>query len=593
MNKNKETQLKQKIMQLAQQKKYSEAKDIALKLSKVLPKDIEVWFALAQLQERLGEFELAVRSYYQVCQGPSSRYADAIEKSVVLCWRHKFLSLGVAPARELIKLKPKSAEAYFYLGFFWFESRHYLTAEPYLVKAAQLDPENITYQSYCGQLNTFIARPEKAILYYEKGQKLKADAHSVFTSNIMTHNYADSVSDERVFEIHRSFGEKIEREFINNDSLVHLEAPRPKRLKVAYVSADFKAHSVSYFFKAIIESYSKENFEVICYSDVEKPDAMTEYFQGISERWCESYGMSDEVLYQQIIDDQVDILVDLVGYTGSIRLGVFARRAAPVQVTYLGYPNTTGLSRMDYRITDNWSDPEGQTDAFYTESLKRLPRGFLCFTPASDAPEVSALPALTEGVKGVCFGSFNAFAKLSPKLINIWVKLLLAIPHSTLYLKAKPLCEKALCEWLWGEFEKGGLDRKRVLLQGWEFEISSHLEQYSKIDIHLDSYPYNGTTTICESLWQGVPVISLAGRSHRSRVGLSLLTQVGLEDYIAQNESEYINIAIEKASNLAELAKLRGVLRERMRESSLVDRTRFIDELEGAYEQMWGEKSLQ
>jgi len=592
MNKNKETQLKQKIMHLANQKKYTEAKGVALKLSKVLPKDIEVWFALAQLQEHLGEFELAVRSYYQVCQGPSPRYAVAVEKAVILCWSNNFLKLGMAPARELIKLKPKSAEAFFYLGYFWFESLHFLTAEPYLVKAAQLDPEDATYQSYCAQLNTFIARPEKAILYYEKGQKLKADAPSVFTSSIMTHNYADSISDERVFEVHRSFGEKIEHEFINTDSLVHLDAPRPKRLKVAYVSADFKAHSVSYFLKAMVGSYSKEKFEVICYSDVEEPDAVTEYFQGISERWCESFSMSDEALYQQIIDDQIDILVDLGGYTGSIRLGVFARRAAPVQVTYLGYPNTTGLSRMDYRITDNWSDPEGQTDAFYTESLKRLPRGFLCFTPASDAPDVSALPALKDDAKGVCFGSFNAFTKLSPKLLNIWVKLLLSVPSSTLYLKAQPLCEEALREWVWGVFEKEGVDRKRVLLQGWEFEISSHLEQYSKVDIHLDSYPYNGTTTICESLWQGVPVISLAGRSHRSRVGLSLLSQVGLEDYIAQNESEYINIAIEKASNLVELAKLRGGLRERMRGSSLVDRKRFIEELEGSYEQMWEEKSL-
>jgi len=592
MNKNKEAQLKQEIMQLASQKKYAEAKDIAFKLSRTLPKDIEVWFALAQLQEHLGEFELAVRSYYQVCQGPSPRYAVAVEKAVVLCWRNNFIKLGLVPARELIRLKPKSAEAFFYMGFFWFESRHYLTAEPYLVKAAQLDPKDATYQSYCGQLNTYIGRPEKAIVYYEKGQKLKADAHSVFTSSIMTHNYADSISDECVFEVHRSFGESIEHEFIKNNAMVHLKVPRPKRLKVAYVSADFRAHSVSYFAKAIVESYSKENFEVICYSDVEKPDAVTEYFQGVSEHWCEVYGMSDEELYKQIIDDQVDILVDLIGLTGSIRLGVFARRAAPVQVTYLGYPNTTGLSRMDYRITDNWSDPEGQTDKFYTESLKRLPGGFLCYTPASDAPDVSALPALKEGAKGVCFGSFNSFTKLSPKLIKLWVKLLLAIPHSTLYCKAQPLGEKALCEWLWGEFEKEGVDRKRVLLQGWEFKISSHLEQYSKVDIHLDSYPYNGTTTICESLWQGVPVISLAGSSHRSRVGLSLLTQVGLESYIAHNEDEYISIATEKASSLEELAGLREVLRERVRESSLMDRSRFIGELESTYEQMWEEKSL-
>lgn len=590
MNKNKEAQLKQKIMQLANQKKYVEAKDLALKLSKALPKDIEAWFALAQLHEKLDEFELAVKSYYQVCQGPSSRYAAAVERAVILCWQHRLLSLGVAPARELIKLQPKSADAHFYLGYFWFESRHYLTAEPYLAKASELAPKNALYQNYCGQLNTFIARPEKAISYYEKGQKLKTDTYSVFTSSIMTHNYADSISEDRIFEAHRSFGEMLERDLLQGDNLVEVKGKRPSRLKIAYLSPDFKSHSVSYFFKAILETYSKDRFELMCYSDVEKPDAVTDYFRGESEYWCDSFGMTDEALYQQIVDDKVDVLVDLAGYAGSVRLGVFARRAAPLQVTYLGYPNTTGLSQMDYRITDHWSDPEGEADAYYTETLKRLPGGFLCYTPAADAPDVSALPALKKGASGVCFGSFNAFAKLSPKLIGVWVKLLVAIPNATLYIKAKPLDEKALCEWVWKTFEKGGVERSRVLLQGWEFEVSSHLDQYSKVDIHLDSYPYNGTTTICESLWQGVPVISLAGSSHRSRVGLSLLSQLGLGSYVACNEDEYVKIALEKSSNLAELCDTRKELRGRMRESTLLDRVRFIAELEGAYDQMWEEK---
>ena len=592
MNKNKEMKLKQRVMQLAQQKKYPEARDVALSLVQVLPKDIEVWFALAQLQERLGEFESAVRSYYQVCQGPSPRYEMALEKAVLLCWEHKFISLGVSPARALIKLKPNSSQAYFYLGFFWFEARHYLAAEPYLVKAAEMAPDDALLQLYCGQLYTFIAQPEKAIVYYKRCQKLNPDDNHAFVSSILTHNYTCEISDEQIFQVHKEFAKKIELGCLSDEGESGVYSSRPDRLKVAYISADFRAHSVAYFFKAMIESYSKDKYELVCYSDVETPDSVTEYFKSLSGCWLDSHKMTDEELYQQVRADGVDILVDLAGYAGSIRLGVFARRAASVQVTYLGYPNTTGLLAMDYRITDELSDPEGQTEAFHTEVLKRLPGGFLCFTPADNSPDVSPLPALKAGGGGVCFGSFNSFSKLSMRLLNLWVKVLLAVPNSTLYVKSKPLAEEALREWVWRTFEEKGVDRARVTLKGWESEVSSHLEQYSKVDIHLDSYPYNGTTTICESLWQGVPVISLVGLSHRSRVGLSILSQVGLDSYVAHNEQEYVNIAIDKAANVGELCGLREGLREKMRSSSLLDRSRFIGELEAVYEQMWVEKNL-
>jgi len=516
----------------------------------------------------------------------------ALEKAVLLCWEHKFISLGVSPARALIKLKPNSSQAYFYLGFFWFEARHYLAAEPYLVKAAEMAPDDALLQLYCGQLYTFIAQPEKAIVYYKRCQKLNPDDNHAFVSSILTHNYTCEISDEQIFQVHKEFAEKIELGCLSDEGGSGVYSSRPDRLKVAYISADFRAHSVAYFFKAMIESYSKDKYELVCYSDVETPDSVTEYFKSLSGCWLDSHKMTDEELYQQVRADGVDILVDLAGYAGSIRLGVFARRAASVQVTYLGYPNTTGLLAMDYRITDELSDPEGQTEAFHTEVLKRLPGGFLCFTPADNSPDVSPLPALKAGGGGVCFGSFNSFSKLSMRLLNLWVKVLLAVPNSTLYVKSKPLAEEALREWVWRTFEEKGVDRARVTLKGWESEVSSHLEQYSKVDIHLDSYPYNGTTTICESLWQGVPVISLVGLSHRSRVGLSILSQVGLDSYVAHNEQEYVNIAIDKAANVGELCGLREGLREKMRSSSLLDRSRFIGELEAVYEQMWVEKNL-
>jgi len=592
MNKNKELKLKQSLMKLAQQKKYAEARSVALKLLKAFPKDIELLFALAQLQEHLGEFEAAVRSYYKVCDGPSSRYVAAVERSVMLCLEHKMFTLGLAPARALIKLKPNSSGAYFNLGYFWFELKQYMAAEPYMVKASDLDPDNAVIKAYCGQIYTFIAQPEKAISYLEQNQKLKIDDMPQHGSYVMTHNYVYDISEDAVYKAHCSYAKKVEQKYPHITPLPSKKSSRPERLKVGYCSADFKFHSVASFFKAMIEGYSKDTFEIFCYSDVEKSDEMTSYIKGLSDHWCDSKNMSDEQLFQRVRDDQIDILVDLMGYTGTNRLGVYAQRAAPVQVTYLGYPNTTGLVEMDYRITDEWSDPKGRVEAFYTESLQRLPGGFLCFTPSDEAPDLSLLPALKEGAKGVCFGSFNAFHKISPQLLKIWAKVLLAVPNSTLYMKTKPLQEKALCEKVWETFEAEGVARDRVELSGWAQAVASHLECYDKVDIHLDSYPYNGTTTLCESFWQGVPAISLAGESHRSRVGLSLLTQLDLASYVATSEQEYIDIAIRVSEDLDALGDLRKNLRERMRQSSLMDRTRFISELEDAYENMWEQKAL-
>jgi len=592
MNKNKEIKLKQSLMKLAQQNKYGEAKKVAVKLLKELPKDVEVLFVLAQLQERLGEFEAAVRTYYKVCDGPSPRYVAAVERSVMLCLEHKMYSLGLAPARALIQIKPNSSGAYFNLGYFWFELKQYMAAEPYMVKASELDPDNAVIRASCGQIYTFIAQPEKAISYLEKNQNLKIDDMPQHGSYAMTHNYIYDISEEAVYKAHRSYAKKVEQKYPQLTSLPAMPSSRPERLKIGYCSADFKFHSVASFFKAMIEDYSKDKFEIFCYSDVDKADEMTAYIKGLSDHWCDAEGMSDEQLFQRVRDDQIDVLVDLMGYTGTNRLGVYAQRAAPVQVTYLGYPNTTGLAEMDYRITDEWSDPKGLVETFYTESLQRLPQGFLCFTPSDDAPDVSPLPALEDGAKGVCFGSFNAFHKISPQLLKTWAKVLLAIPNSTLYMKTKPLQEKALCDKVWSIFEQEGVARERIELSGWAQAISSHLECYDKVDIHLDSYPYNGTTTLCESFWQGVPAISLAGDTHRSRVGLSLLSQLDLGSYVAEGEQEYIDIAVRAAGDLKALGELRKTLRERMRHSSLMQRSRFISELEEAYESMWQEKVL-
>ena len=291
-------------------------------------------------------------------------------------------------------------------------------------------------------------------------------------------------------------------------------------------------------------------------------------------------------VFELIRKDDIDILVDLSGYTGTYRLDLFAKRAAPIQVSYLGYPNTTGMSRIDYRLVDDWTDPTGKTEKFYSESLVRLASGFLCYYPNPSAPCVSELPANGNG-RGVCFGSFNSFHKITNELLSAWANILLGIEGSTLIIKTGALHEESMRDTIHAQFETLGIEPARVELLGWNFEKLSHLDVYSKVDIHLDTSPYNGTTTTCEALWQGVPTITLTGDVHRARVGVSILTQVGLSDYIAKDLSEYVTIAVKKARDLSELSELRKTLREQMRNSMLMDVEAFSTELANAYETMY------
>ncbi len=588
MNKVKEIALKKRAMQLMTEKRYVEARAAVKKLLKAFPADVECWFALGQLQVGLGEFEFAVESFDKACQSPSPILPVALEKAVDVCIQHlpKKSKLGIVFASKLVKLKPESARAHFCLGFFLFNLRLYLSAEANILKAVELDPENVLYLNYCGQLYTYTAQIEKALYFYGKTLKINPHDRQASLCRLMTYNYADGVDEAVVIDAHRQFGVTLEKQFAQLESFSKPKNRQSSRIRLGYVSQDFKAHSVAYFFKALIENYSKERFEVTCYSDVEAPDQVTEEIKCKADHWCDSRLMSDEQLYKQVRLDQIDILVDLVGYAGASRAGVFARKAAPIQVIYLGYPNTSGLSRMDFRITDEWSDPAECKEKRYTETLVRLPSGFLCYSPNPDAPKVGELPAMRDG-KGLRFGSFNSFQKISPQMLKVWAKILSAVHGSTLLIKAQPLHEKMLCERVWLAFEAEGIDRARIELSSWTFDVCGHLENYSQVDIHLDTFPYNGTTTIFEGLWQGVPTITLAGDSHRSRVGLSILTQVGLADFVASSEQQYIDLAVRKSKDLVALAELRRELRGQLYNSPLMDRTRFISELERCYEDMY------
>jgi predicted O-linked N-acetylglucosamine transferase (SPINDLY family) len=401
-------------------------------------------------------------------------------------------------------------------------------------------------------------------------------------------NYDGHLSAATLFDAHRALDERYGRAVFRPDAHAN-DRGAERRLRVGYVSPDFRSHSVAHFLEPLLRRHDRNAVEVFCYAEVNWPDARTECFKQLADHWLLTVGMSDEEVAERIRRDRIDILVDLAGHTASghaakSRLLVFARKPAPVQMTWLGYPNTTGLKAIDYRMVDEVTDPVGEADAFASETLVRLSGGFLCYGGDDGPPAPGPVPSLTTGT--VTFGSFNSPPKLSPATLDAWAQVLARLPEARLLLKGKPFADAATRALYHDRLAERGVGPERVELAPWLPE-QAHLALYDRLDIALDPFPYNGTTTTCQALWMGVPVVALRGDRHASRVGASLLTQIGLPELIADSIGAYVEIAVALAGDPARLADLRHSLRRRMLASSLCDAAGFARKTEHTYRTMW------
>jgi len=405
-----------------------------------------------------------------------------------------------------------------------------------------------------------------------------------FHSNLLlTLHYDPSQTAETLFQAHLRWGERHDR--ARSPARVFPNAPDPtRRLRVGYVSADFRVHPVTSFLSPILASHNRDGFEVFCYSAVPSPDAGTVKLRALADQWREIAAMDDQAAAALVRKDEVDILVDLAGHTGGNRLGLFLEMPAPVQVTYLGYPDTTGLPGMDYRITDMVADPPGQ-EQFYTEQLLRLPGCFLCYTAPEFYPEPGPLPASANG--HITFGSLNNLAKINEKVVALWAELLLAVEGSCLLVKNPSLTDLPTRALVLAAFMRNGIAPERLDLLGFVPEAAGHLAVYNRIDIALDTFPYNGTTTTFEALWMGVPVVSLSDVVHASRVGRSLLTALGFPEWVARTPVEYRDVVVQLCRDHERLAGWRATLRSRMLASTLMDTGSFVRGLEEAYREIW------
>jgi protein O-GlcNAc transferase len=358
-----------------------------------------------------------------------------------------------------------------------------------------------------------------------------------------------------------------------------------KRLRIGYVSPDLRASSAAYFIEPVLTAHDRTLVDVHCYASAGTPDAVTARLQSLGHTWHDVAALDDSALAAQIRADGIDILVDLAGQTRDHRLGVFARKPAPAQVTWIGSRASTGLAAMDWRIVDAFTDPPGLTEAHNSERLLRLPGGFLCYRPPDAAPEIGPPPSVAAG--HVTFGSFNHVAKIGSEVIQLWSQLLKRVPGSRLLLKHAGLGDEPARRVIVQQFAAAGVGPQQLILRARIQEFADYLSSYAEIDLALDPFPYNGTTSTCEALWMGVPVVTLGGRRHVGRVGISLLSRCGLGELVAETPEQYLDIATALAGDRMRLEGLRSGMRQRVAASPLTDGPALTRALEAAYRDIW------
>ncbi|MFQ3573928.1 MAG: tetratricopeptide repeat protein [Thermodesulfovibrionales bacterium] len=438
--------------------------------------------------------------------------------------------------------------------------------------ALSLEPN--MFEALNGLGNTLLAQGliDESIKSYCNALKLRPDNPETFSNLLLALNYHHRISPTDIFNAHRAYGE------IYADVNIKRNKFKNKKIRLGYVSPDFRRHSVSYFILPILQCHNRDIFEIYCYSDVQAPDRYTHTFRSLADLWIDTFNVDHKRLFERILSDKIDILIDLAGHSAYNRLPVFAKKPSPIQITYLGYPNTTGLSTIDYRIVDPYTDPEGLTNSLNTERLLRMSDCFLCFSPETDSPPCTDPPAIKNGY--ITFGSLNNISKVNDLVIGLWADILLQIKDSRILIKSKALNDPSVKMKIKDSLIKKGIDEQRIILLGYIKGFYSHLEIYNLIDIALDTFPYNGTTTTFEALFMGTPVVTLKGNTHCSRVGFSILKNLCCDELIADQYDDYISICKALSLDISRLKDYKKGLRQRLLDSILTNKVEFTKRFE-------------
>ena len=509
------------------------------------------------------------------------------------------------------------AHAYAHMGFILQDKAQYKAAAEHYERALVLDPESSQILNNLGLVNDALGKYEDAIAYYKRALAIKPnnveilsnfaltfknlgrldeaiacfkqaldiapDHPQLYGNLLLTMVYAASVSPSELATTARIFGERIADPHLRQRSLIRDKNPE-RKLRIGYCSPDFCEHPVNYFFQPLIKFHDRDQFELFAYSNTMKEDATTGCLKRFFDHWRDIRNLNDDQAADLIEQDKLDILIDLAGHTGNNRLMVLARKPAPLQVTWLGYPATTGMRAIDYRITDHVIEPIGMTEHLNTETLWRLKGVFTCYNPHENSPAVTPRPPFeTNGY--ITFGCFNNFAKVTDPVIKTWTKILEQVPNSRLLLEIPGLNDPKSAALITERLRSVGLPMERVILE--PRKRSNQFVLYNRIDMALDPFPCAGGTTSMDTLWMGVPFVTLDGEHYVSRMGVSILTYAGLPELIAKNLEEYIRLAVDLAQDHERLRTMRHHLREKVMASPLMIQEPFVSDMEDAYRGMW------
>jgi predicted O-linked N-acetylglucosamine transferase (SPINDLY family) len=505
---------------------------------------------------------------------------------------------AIASYKKALELDPENSEAMLSLANNALDNNDATLAIGYCERVLRRRMDAQFCPTYIAAL-AGMGRIDEALEFARRAASEFPDESFILTGRSSTYNYSWTASVREAAEAHFTFGRSLLASKPAADFRFSGSLDRNRPLRVGLLSADLRAHSVSYFIEPYLEHYDRDRIQLFAYSTTRHHDKVSARLKPHFKAWHDCGDLIDIEMCRIIEKDGIDILIDLGGLTHNNSATVFAYRPAPVQATYCGYPNTTGLPTIDWRLVDARTDPtpdapesvsaraagEPDFDQRCAERLMRLAPCFLCYRPPADAPPPKRDPAWPH----LTFGSFNANKKIVPPLLDLWCELMRRVPDSRFILKTFEFKDTAPRERIFQAFEKGGINRSRIEILGPAITVGEHLAMYSRVDMAMDTMPYNGTTTTCEALWMGVPVITGVGATHAGRVGVSLLSVIGLPELIASTPAGTVDLAVALAADPARLAAYRAGLREKMAASPLCDAKAFSAGFTAALRAMWND----
>ncbi len=529
-----------------------------------------------------GKFDEAVACYRRALELKPD-YAEAHNNLGVTLNDQRKWDEAIACYRRALELKPDYAEAHNNLGIAIQNLGKLDEAVACCRCALELKPDYADAHNNLGNALKDQGKLDEAVACYRRALELKPDFVSARSNLLCTLQYCTGVTPSGLAEAHAEYDRRHAAPLYVTLAQHENARDRHRRLRLGFISPDLARHPVGVFLVRVLENLSQEQYETICYSDRMVKDDLTLRLQAATTRWRDVIGISDQRLAEQIRADRIDILFDLSGHAAHNRLLVFARKPAPIQITWIGYEGTTGLAAMDYLLADRHVVPQG-TEHYYRERVLRMPEGYLCYDPPGAAPPVGPPPSLAK--RYASFGSFNNPAKIRPEVVAVWAEILRRAPTARLVLKYRGLGDPTVKRRYLDLFAAHDVEPQRLELLPFS-SYAEYLATYHQVDVALDPFPFSGSVTTCDALWMGVPVVSCPGETFASRHSLSHLSSVGLTETIARDLNEYVELAVSLAGDQPRLAALRAGLRQRMAASPLCDGKRFATNFMSMLHDVW------